>query len=252
MQQNHRALPTLSELHHDPQQAFKNDQLNLLLNQPPHASWLKQHPMAKTKNDQGQQVASLYLPIDKIEYLLSVIFQEWRVEIKSVTVAFQSMVVVVRLHLRNPLTGEWFYQDGVGASPVQTDSGKSAADLGAIKSAGVQMAAPAAETYAIKDAAEKLGTLFGKDLNRRDIIMFAGAYSEPAPTAPSQPAAPQAPQQPQPGTHQYAPLPMNQFKDYRDKLFPDTPAAQPQQMPQQRPATNGHTPYPQQFNPSML
>jgi len=218
MQQHHRALPTLADLHHDLQLAFKNDQLNLLLNQPPHASWLKQHPMAKAKNDQGQIVPALYLPIDKIENMLSVIFGEWRVEIKSVQVAFQSMVVIVRLHLRNPLNGEWFYQDGVGASPVQTDAGKSAADLGAIKSSGVQMAAPSAESYAIKDAAEKLGTLFGKDLNRRDTIMFAGAYSqEPAPTAPTAPTQPAAPQ-----------------------------------APQQRPAMNGHQPYPSTFNPSML
>lgn len=237
-----RALPTLSELHHDPQQAFKNDQLNLLLNQPPHASWLKQHPMAKAKNDQGQTVPALYLPIDKIENMLSVIFGEWRVEIKSVTVAFQSMVVVVRLHLRNPLNGEWFYHDGVGACQVQTDAGKPASDLSAIKSAGVQMAAPAAESYAIKDAAEKLGTLFGKDLNRRDTIMFAGAYSEPQPT---QPAAPVQPQAPQP--QQYAPLPMGQFANYREQVFPD-------QQPQARPATNGthYQPNAPQFNPSML
>jgi hypothetical protein len=37
---------------------------------------------------------------------------------------------------------------------------------------------PAAESYAIKDAAEKLGILFGKNLNRKDTIAFSGAYSE--------------------------------------------------------------------------
>lgn len=241
-----RQLPSLQDLHHDPQQAFKNDQLNLLLNQPPHASWLKQHPMAKAKNDQGQLVPALYLPVDKVEFLLTRIFQEWRIEIKSVTVAFQSIVVTVRLHLRNPLTGEWFYQDGAGASPVQTDSGKSAADLAAIKSAGVQMAVPAAESYAIKDAAEKLGTLFGKDLNRRDTIMFAGAYSQEPQQQPQQ----QQQQQPQPQQQQYAPLPMGQFGAWRDQQFPDA-----------RPATNGHAPAQNgnhyqpnapQFNPAML
>lgn len=163
-----QALPTLAELHYDVQTAFKNDQLNLLLNQPPHAGWIKKHPM--TKGD--------YLPIDKVEWLLTRIFQEWRVEIKTITTVFQSVCVCIRLHLRNPLTGEWFYQDGAGAAPVQTDAGKSAADLGAIKSGAVQMAVPSAESYAIKDAAEKLGTLFGKDLNRKDVVMFAGAFTE--------------------------------------------------------------------------
>jgi hypothetical protein len=162
-------LPQLKDLHHDVQQAFKDDQLNLLLNQPPHQSWIKKHPM--TKGD--------YLPIDKVEFLLTRIFQHWKVEVLSYAQLFQSVSVHVRLHYKNPLTSEWSYQDGLGACPVQTDSGKSAADLSAIKASAVQMALPAAESYAIKDAAEKLGSLFGKDLNRKDTIAFAGAFSEP-------------------------------------------------------------------------
>lgn len=160
-------LPTLAELHHDVSAAFKNDQLNALLNQPPHQAWLKKHPM--TKGD--------YLPIDKVEWLLTRIFQEWKVEIISYSQLFQSIAVHLRLHYKNPITGEWQFHDGVGASPIQTDAGKSAADLSAIKTSAVQIALPSAESYALKDAAEKLGTLFGKDLNRKDTVMFAGAYS---------------------------------------------------------------------------
>ena len=33
-------------------------------------------------------------------------------------------------------------------------------------------AAPAAESYAVKDAAEKIGKLLGKDMNRADRIMY--------------------------------------------------------------------------------
>jgi hypothetical protein len=33
-------------------------------------------------------------------------------------------------------------------------------------------AAPAAESYAVKDAAEKIGKIFGKDLNRKDEIIY--------------------------------------------------------------------------------
>ena len=162
-------LPKLADLHYDVQTAFKNDQLAALLNQPPHASWIKKHPM--TKGD--------YLPIDKVEFLLTRIFQEWKVEVISFTQLFQSVAVHIRLHYKNPLTGAWAYHDGVGACPVQVDAGKNASDLGAIKSAAVQMSLPAAESYAIKDAAEKFGSLFGKDLNRKDIIQFAGAYDAP-------------------------------------------------------------------------
>lgn len=43
-------LPSLADLHKDPQEAFKNDQLKTLLNQPPSESWLKVHPLTKSKN----------------------------------------------------------------------------------------------------------------------------------------------------------------------------------------------------------
>ena len=175
------SLPTLAELHHDVQAAFKNDQLKSLLNQPPHASWLKDHPMAKAKDNAGNTIPAKYIPIDKVEFMLDRIFGEWRIEVLSTSVMFQSIAVTVRVHYKNPVTGEWQYHDGVGAKSVQTNQGSSAADLSQIKDAAVQMALPSAKSYAIKDASQHLGSLFGRDLNRRDTIMFAGAYGEQKP-----------------------------------------------------------------------
>jgi len=162
-------LPSLSDLHHDISIAFKNDQFNTLLNQNVPESWIKIHPF---------QSNIKYLPIEKIEFLLTRIFQNWRAEIISYSALFNSVAVHVRLHLQNPLTGEWTYHDGVGAVGVQTDKGSSASDLSAIKQDAIMKALPAAESYAIKDAAEKLGILFGKNLNRKDTIGFTGAYSK--------------------------------------------------------------------------
>lgn len=164
-----KQLPTLKDLHHDESVAFKNDQLNLLLNQPTPEKWIKDHPFAKNVK---------YIPIDKVEFLLTRIFQEWKVEIISYSALFNSVSVHIRLHYLNPISAQWSFHDGVGAVGVQTDAGKSAADLGAIKQDAVMKALPAAESYAIKDAAEKLGILFGKNLNRKDTIGFAGAYSK--------------------------------------------------------------------------
>ena len=175
-------LPSLSELHYDNATAFKGDQLNLLLNQSPHATWVKDHPVAKGVK---------YLPIDKVEFLLTRIFQNWRVEVMGTQVIFNSVAVHVRLHYQRPTDGQWTCQDGLGAVGVQTDSGKSAGDLSAIKSDAVMKALPAAESYAIKDAAEKIGTIFGKDLNRRDTLAFSGSYSPAATPAPK--ADPPAP-----------------------------------------------------------
>jgi hypothetical protein len=171
-------LPTLAELHYDIDKAFKNDQLNLLLHQPPHKSWLKEFPAV-------MGIKGEYMPIDKVQFTLTRIFQEWYAQVVSYTALFQSVAVHVRLHYKNPLTGEWAYKDGVGACPIQTDKGTSAADLGSIKTRAVQIALPIAKSAAIKDAAEELGPLFGRDLNRKDTVMFAGAYGDGAP-APQQ------------------------------------------------------------------
>lgn len=165
-------LPSMEELHHDPQTAFKNDQLNLLLNQEPPGKWLKNHPMATTKDADGKTVPLKYLPIEKVEFLLTRIFQRWSVEVVSYSQMFQSIAVHVRLKVENPLDGTFIIQDGLGAAPVQTNAGASAADLAQIKNDAVMKALPAAESYAIKDAAEKLGRIFGKDLNRKDIQAF--------------------------------------------------------------------------------
>jgi len=171
-----RSLPKLVELHKDPEEAFKNDELNSLLNAPPHSAWVKSHPFAKVKNDANQNVPARYIPIDKIEFLLTRIFQRWHIEVKSVGQMFNAVYAVIRLHYLNPVSMEWEYHDGVGAANVQLDAASEASNLGAIKAAAVQMALPSAKSYAIKDAAEHIGTIFGRDLNRRDILQFSGKY----------------------------------------------------------------------------
>jgi hypothetical protein len=169
--QMEKRLPKLADLHHDVNTAFKNDELNLLLNQPPNQKWLKNFPAEMGIKGGGQ-----YLPIDKVEFLLTYIFQQWYVEVKEVQQLFQSVAVTIALYYKNPLTGEWCKTEGVGAAPVQTDKGASAANLGSIKNRAVQIALPIAKSAAIKDAAGHLGTLFGRDLNRKDTVMFSGAY----------------------------------------------------------------------------
>ena len=157
-----RDLPTLAELYSDVESTTKNTALAVILNAEPPAEWVKLHPMTKQR----------YIPIERVEYLLTRIFSRWRVEVKSSAILANSVQVIVRLHYIDPITGDWDWQDGIGASPLQTNQGAGAIDFNQIKSAAVQMAAPAAESYAVKDAAEKLGKLFGKDLNRKDLINY--------------------------------------------------------------------------------
>lgn len=165
-------LPALIEGSNDIKTYTEQGKFKELLNRQPNKAWVKDHPIAKNVK---------YLPIDKVETMLDMIFQQWRVEIKSVNQLAQSICAVVRLHYLNPITNEWSYHDGVGATPLKTDKGASAAELGAIKNDAVATGAPSAVSFAIKDAAEHLGKLFGRDLNRKDTIAFTNLFVEDVP-----------------------------------------------------------------------
>lgn len=157
-------LPTIAELFNDNlEEAYKNEQLNLLLNQAPPASWVKKHPYIKDYN---------YLPIDKIEYLLRRVFKQYKIEVLREGTSFNGVYVVVRVHYLNPITNEMCYHDGIGAQQLQTKQGSSAADLANINNGALSMAFPIAKTIAIKDACDHFGTLFGANLNRKDTIAY--------------------------------------------------------------------------------
>lgn len=160
-------LPAFEDLLKDPEEAFKNDQFNALVNQEPPVKWLKPHPTAK--NRKGEPIK--YITIEKVEFLLTKIFGDWHPEVIEYKQLFNAVSCHVRLHVTNPFTGEKAFYDGVGAVSVQVDKGESAADLSKIKSNAVQLALPAAKSYAIKDAAEHIGKLFGRDISREDTVL---------------------------------------------------------------------------------
>lgn len=165
-------IPTLTDLISESEESIKENHLMVLLNQEPPKTWLSEHPMVTTKNKEGKYVPAVYLPINRVEYLLSRIFGKWWVEVRNTSVMANSVCVTVRVYVVNPITKETEWNDGVGASPIQTEKGAGAMDWNQAKSAGVQMALPSAESYAIKDACEKWGKIFGKDLNRKDNISY--------------------------------------------------------------------------------
>lgn len=159
-------VPTFDELIKSNEQ---EDQLTVLLNQDPPAQWLKEHKFIKIKNQEGKMVPMKYLPRERLEFMLTRIYRKWYLEVRDVKSIANGVAVTVRLHYRSPVTESMEWMDGVGACGFQTDSGAGAADLDRLKSNAVQMAVPAAETYGFKDACERLGRIFGKDLNLQDI-----------------------------------------------------------------------------------
>lgn len=156
-------IPTIAELTLDIDSAFKNDQLNFLLSQPPKKDWVKDHPYINKYK---------YLPIDKVEFLLRKIFKEYKIEITGQGTSFNGVWVTARVHYKNPTNGEWYFHDGIGAIQLQTKSGTSPAELQNINNGAISMAFPIAKTLAIKDACDMFGNLFGANLNRADILEY--------------------------------------------------------------------------------
>lgn len=155
---------------------YKYNKLIFLLNKQVPRKWIKEHPTVKIEV-MGRKQALKFLPIDKIRFLLNRIFGlGWKDEIIGVYQTFNSVVVSVRLHFCVPGTGVWFYHDGIGAVAAQTNKDAAASDLGAIKSDAIMKAAPSAASYALSNAAEKLGDLFGANINKPDSINWGGAY----------------------------------------------------------------------------
>jgi hypothetical protein len=171
-----RQLPTLQELSQDIELSKNQDALNYLLNQQPVQAWIKKHPYVNVKVN-GQNQPLEYLSVEKVKQLLTQIFQVWESEIVDYKALFNSVAVQVRLRVKNPLTGEWITHDGVGAVDVQTKAGASAADLSQINASAVMKALPAAASYALKNAAEKLGAIFGGHLQKYDLTPFMPSYN---------------------------------------------------------------------------
>lgn len=147
-----------------------HDDFQVVVNSEPPRAFVKDHPMA---------TGVKYVPIDKIELMLDKIFQQWYVEVIDSGQLLNSIFVTVRLYFLHPVSQQWQHQDGVGAATIQVDKGENASNLSAVKSNAIMLALPAAKSYAIKDAAEHIGKLFGRDLNRKDTMAFTPSYGTP-------------------------------------------------------------------------
>lgn len=167
-----RMLPKIAELYADKEMMLLRSELNVLINNPPNPEWVKEHPVAKrviTDPVTGKVIKKLpvlYIPIERLQWLMKVVFGGYTVQIIDHKLIGNSVSVHVRLYFTDPLTGKADYQDGIGAAPVQMDSGSNATEFDKIKYNAIQIGLPAAKTFAEKDAITSLGRLFGSDLNR--------------------------------------------------------------------------------------
>lgn len=159
-------LPTVAEIFESSGNsvvAGKAEELNAILNTSPKKEWVKEHPYIK---------GHLYLPIERVEFLLRKIFKKYTIEITGQGTAFNGVWVTVRVHYFNPALNAMQHQDGIGAIELQTKKGTAPSDLANINHGALSMAYPLAKTLAVKDACELIGNIFGANLNRKDVIPF--------------------------------------------------------------------------------
>lgn len=143
----------------------------------------------RTKKSPASNANLDYVPIYEVENRLDQLFGKfgWFWQTKSVTTELNSVIVFGAIWIRQ---GEQFveYMSGVGAAPLQFDdywrrnaqgrvivvdnvpqkSRELKYDAQAMKTNAFQIAAPSANSFALSNAASRIGKVFGRNLNGRD------------------------------------------------------------------------------------
>jgi hypothetical protein len=110
-----------------------------------------------------------HIPIAAVENTLKkYFFGLYSIEIVNYSMIVNEITVHVRLKVFHPILRQWLTYDGLSAVPVQQDAGSRVNDfMQTKKKDALHKNLPAAYAFALKNAAKKIGPLFGSDLNRK-------------------------------------------------------------------------------------
>ncbi len=152
-----KAIQILKDLINGVAVEVTGEVLTELLKLNPPKEWIEQREIETVEGTKTYD----YLPIDKVEYLLHAIFSRHKIEILSQSSGVSGAWISVRVHYLIKGETEYMFHDGTGAEPVSP------------KNQGyIRTAFPIAKSFAIKDACDHLGNLFGANLNRKDVVQF--------------------------------------------------------------------------------
>lgn len=128
-----------------------------LLNKPPKKEKIQTH--------QGYQ----YLPISVVEKELDkMYFGLVQYECVSYSQVFNEIACHARIKVFHPVIMQWLVYDGLGSAVIQQDANTKVIDFQLFKKPNaLQLTLPKAYAEAIKNAAKKIGKLFGADINRK-------------------------------------------------------------------------------------
>lgn len=146
--------------------------LNAALNQEPLKVKNLRDEMKKNGLNAGKSSDFDYVPIEIVEEALrQIFFRQIDFIIVDHRREINSYVVHGRIQYIDPVTQMQRTVDGIGAKALQQDKGKTVAEIeSSMKSNAFELAAPIAYSRAIKNAAKKLGKMFGANLNRDEEI----------------------------------------------------------------------------------
>ena len=122
---------------------------------------MKRHVKQSPSSDKAS-----YLPIGLIENQLDELYSGlWQTE-GTVELMGNSIVATVTLKVFHPTAKLWISRTGIGAKKVQLNKGAAAMDTSQMKADAFEKGAPAAKSMALRNAAQSLGQVFGRNLNR--------------------------------------------------------------------------------------
>lgn len=140
------------------------EHFQMFLNKAPAKSEIKTNPYAGD---------SQYIPIAVIEKRLDEIYAGlWSVEDCNIQVVANSVLCTLSLKVVHPIAKFEIRRAGVGAIPIQLNKGEKEMSFSTIKSDAIRKNAPAAKSQALRNAAQSLGMIFGRSLNREDVADY--------------------------------------------------------------------------------
>ena len=152
--------------------------LNKVLNQEPLVKKNLKDEMQKKGQNAGYAQDFDYVPVEVVEEALrQIFFRQVDFEIKSSYRDLNSFIVVARISYKDPVSHETRVIDGIGAKALQQDKGAKVNQFNdTMKFNALEMGVGIAYSRAVKNAAKKLGKVFGANLNRDeeidDVVVF--------------------------------------------------------------------------------
>ncbi len=109
----------------------------------------------------------LTIKIGELQQLLDMVyFGEWSDKNFRYEVIGNEVVGIVDLHLTHPLTGTVRQLIGTAAVVIMVDKGADPMDISKKKPKALETGFPKLSAMCLKNAARKIGKLFGRDINR--------------------------------------------------------------------------------------